>query len=99
VDGPRPPAAVERVAYFAIAEALTNVAKHSGASEAAVDVRRDGATLIAEVRDNGRGGADPGRGSGLTGLADRVATAGGRLLLSSPDGGPTVVRIELPCAS
>jgi signal transduction histidine kinase len=99
IDGGRLPAPVETVAYYAIAEALTNVAKHSGAGEAAIEVRRSGDTLSAEVRDNGRGGADPRAGSGLTGLADRVAAAGGRLLLSSPAGGPTTVRIELPCGS
>ena len=53
--------------------------------------------LTVEITDDGRGGADPARGTGLTGLADRVAVAGGRLLLSSPDGGPTVLRVELPC--
>jgi signal transduction histidine kinase len=51
------------------------------------------------VRDEGPGGADPARGSGLTGLADRAAAAGGRLLMSSPAGGPTILRVELPCAS
>ena len=53
--------------------------------------------LVVKVSDDGRGGADPARGSGLTGLADRVAAAGGRLLLASPPGGPTLVRLELPC--
>jgi signal transduction histidine kinase len=52
---------------------------------------------VLEVRDDGRGGADPATGSGLTGLADRVAVAGGRMLLSSPPGGPTVLRVEIPC--
>ena len=99
IDGGRLPPAVETVAYYAVAEALTNVAKHSGAGEAAIEVRRVGDTLTVEVRDDGRGGADPRAGSGLTGLADRVAAAGGRLLLSSPAGGPTTVRIELPCGS
>ena len=53
--------------------------------------------LVLEISDNGRGGADPGRGSGLTGLADRAAVIGGRMLLSSPPGGPTLIRVELPC--
>jgi signal transduction histidine kinase len=56
-----------------------------------------GGVLTVEVSDNGRGGADPGRGTGLTGLADRTAVAGGRMLLSSPAGGPTILRVELPC--
>ncbi len=55
--------------------------------------------LVLEVRDDGRGGADPGQGNGLTGLADRVAVAGGRMLLSSPPGGPTLLRVEVPCAN
>jgi len=98
-DAGRCPPSVESVAYFAVAEALTNVAKHSAATQVFVAAVRTGGTLTVEVRDDGRGGADPARGSGLTGLADRVAVAGGRLLLSSPAAGPTVVRIELPCAS
>ncbi|MBO8185391.1 sensor domain-containing protein [Streptomyces sp. DW4-2] len=91
----RPAEALEVAAYFAVAEALTNAAKHSGASYAAVTVR-GGEELTVEVRDDGRGGADPDGGTGLTGLADRLAVHGGRLRLSSPPGGPTVVRIELP---
>jgi signal transduction histidine kinase len=93
----RLPSQLEHTAYFVAAEALTNVAKHSGATSATVTVRQRGTVLSLEIADNGRGGADPSRGSGLTGLADRVAVAGGRLLLSSPDGGPTVLRVELPC--
>jgi signal transduction histidine kinase len=100
VDAPidrRLPGQVESTAYFAVAEALTNIAKHSGAMKASVSARVRDRTLIVEVTDNGRGGADPGRGSGLTGLADRVAVADGRMLLSSPPGGPTVLRVEVPC--
>ncbi|MEU2720373.1 sensor histidine kinase [Streptomyces smyrnaeus] len=93
----RPAEALEIAAYFAASEALTNVAKHSGAAHATVTVR-GGRTLTVEVRDDGRGGADPERGTGLTGLADRLAVHGGRLRLSSPPGGPTVVRMELPWA-
>jgi signal transduction histidine kinase len=96
IDG-RLPGPVENTAYFAVAEALTNVAKHSGATAASVSARVDGKLLTVEITDNGHGGADPGRGSGLTGLADRVAVAGGRMLLSSPLGGPTVLRVEVPC--
>ena len=89
----------ETVAYFAAAEALTNIAKHADASHATVTLERNRTVLTVEVTDYGRGGAEPAAGSGLTGLADRIAAAGGRMLLSSPAGGPTVVRIELPCES
>jgi signal transduction histidine kinase len=93
----RLPGQVETTAYFVVAEALTNIAKHSGASSASVAARMRGDALTVEVSDNGRGAADPGRGTGLTGLADRTAVAGGRMLLSSPAGGPTILRVELPC--
>ncbi|MET0492169.1 MAG: sensor domain-containing protein [Actinoplanes sp.] len=92
----RPAAQVEGTAYFVASEALANVVKHSGASRADVLLARAGEALVLEVRDDGHGGADPAGGSGLTGLADRVAAVGGRVLLSSPDGGPTLVRVELP---
>ena len=95
----RLPGQAENTAYFAAAEALTNVAKHSGAASASVTARAADGILVLEVRDDGRGGADPARGSGLTGLADRVAVAGGRMLLSSPPGGPTVLRVEIPCTN
>jgi signal transduction histidine kinase len=95
----RLPGQAESTAYFAAAEALTNVAKHSGAASASVTARVSGGILVLEVRDDGRGGADPARGSGLTGLADRVAVTGGRMLLSSPPGGPTVLRVEIPCTN
>ena len=94
----RLPGRVENTAYFAVAEALTNIAKHSGATSAAVTARRHRNLLVVEIGDNGCGGADPARGSGLTGLADRVAVAGGKMLLSSPPGGPTLLRAELPCS-
>ncbi len=93
----RLPGQVENTAYFVVAEALTNVAKHSGATSASVTARENGNVLSIEISDNGHGGADPERGTGLTGLADRVAVTGGRMLLSSPPGGPTVVRVEVPC--
>jgi signal transduction histidine kinase len=93
----RLPQGVEVTAYFAIAEALANVVKHGRASRAAVHGRLLTDMLVVEVRDDGIGGADPAVGSGLAGLADRVAVAEGRLLLSSPVGGPTLVRVELPC--
>ncbi|WP_410812078.1 histidine kinase [Micromonospora sp. 067-2] len=90
------PEIVETTAYFAVSEALGNVARHAGASRAEVRLVRAGPNLVVEVSDDGRGGADPARGTGLTGLADRVAAADGRLLLASPAGGPTRVRVELP---
>jgi signal transduction histidine kinase len=97
-DG-RFPATVEATAYFVVSEALANVAKHAGGAAAAVRVDwRDG-SLTVEVRDRGPGGADPARGSGLRGLQDRVAAAGGRLAVTSPPGGGTVLRAELPCGA
>ena len=92
----RLPEAVESTAYFVVAESLTNVVKHSAASEAAVSTRVTGRLLVVEVWDNGCGGADPRRGTGMTGLSDRVAVLGGRLTVHSPIGGPTGVRMEVP---
>jgi signal transduction histidine kinase len=94
----RPPASVEAIAYFVVAEALTNVAKHSRATRALVWVGRSGDTLSVAIRDDGIGGADP-RGQGLSGLADRVAGVDGRLAVHSPAGGGTVITAELPCGS
>jgi signal transduction histidine kinase len=98
LDG-RPPTALETAAYYVIAEALTNVAKHSGAQHAAVQVRRLSGLLVIEVDDDGRGGARRSPGSGLEGLAQRVEALDGTLEISSPEGGPTVIRAELPCES
>jgi signal transduction histidine kinase len=105
LDG-RPPEATEITAYFVIAEAMANVAKHSGASESRILVRRErgvggrgghlsGDLLVVEVRDDGGGRADPA-GTGLGGLANRVAALDGRLLVESPADGHTRVRAELP---
>ncbi|GAB7051864.1 sensor histidine kinase [Catenuloplanes indicus] len=94
--GERPATHVESTAYFVVAEALTNTVRHGRATQAWVRAYREKGQLIVEVTDDGQGGARPDLGTGLTGLADRAATAGGRMLLSSPAGGPTVVRIELP---
>jgi signal transduction histidine kinase len=94
----RLPAAVEVAAYFAVCEALANIAKHSRASRASVRGRLVEGVLVVEVQDDGVGGADPAAGSGLTGLADRISVVDGRLLLSSPAGGPTLMRVEIPCA-
>jgi signal transduction histidine kinase len=93
----RPPAAVESTAYFTVAEALTNVAKYSGATQASVAVRREGHHVIVEITDDGQGGATTRRGGGLAGLADRAATIDGVLTVVSPLGGPTVIRADLPC--
>ncbi|MFF6808523.1 sensor histidine kinase [Streptomyces sp. NPDC012403] len=94
----RLPTPVEAAAYFVVCEALANVARHSGASRARVDGGHHDGRLLLEVRDDGRGGARAGEGSGLTGLADRVSVLDGRLTLSSPVGGPTLLRVEIPCA-
>ena len=99
VDVPhRPSPTIEAVAYFVVAEALTNVAKHARARAAAVRVLQAGDQLYVTVLDDGDGGADLGLGTGLTGLRDRVAAVDGRLALSSPAGGPTELTVELPCA-
>ncbi|SHH11330.1 sensor histidine kinase [Streptoalloteichus hindustanus] len=93
----RPSAAIETIAYFCVAELLTNVAKHSGARRAAVDVAQRDGLLRVRVEDDGVGGAAPGgSGSGLAGLADRARTVDGRIQVDSPVGGPTVVTVELP---
>jgi signal transduction histidine kinase len=93
----RPPAAVEAAAWFVANEAVANIAKHSGACRAWVRCTQRAGVLHVEVGDDGRGGADP-RGTGLSGLAERVTALGGRLRVHSPEGGPTVLRAELPCA-
>lgn len=100
VDIPvRSPLALESTAYFVVAEALTNVSRHSGAGEVNVDVRRVGDRLVACVRDDGSGGADSATGSGLRGMVDRVGALDGTVEIDSPPGGPTEVRVELPCGS
>ncbi|MYX34736.1 MULTISPECIES: sensor histidine kinase [Streptomycetaceae] len=93
----RLPRAVEAAAYFVVREALANVARHSAADRARVSGGHRDGRLVLQVRDDGRGGAVPGAGSGLTGLADRVSVLDGRLSLSSPPGGPTLLRVEIPC--
>jgi signal transduction histidine kinase len=97
VDLPdRPPPTLEAIAYFVVAEALTNVAKHAQATRIAVSVRRLSDAVRVTVTDDGVGGADPRHGSGITGLADRVAGVDGRLTVDSPPGGPTVLCADLP---
>ncbi|MCP9985463.1 sensor domain-containing protein [Streptomyces sudanensis] len=95
--GRRLDAAVETAAYFVVAEALTNVAKHSRAHRCTVGMRHAGGVLRVWVADDGVGGAAFAKGHGLRGLADRVRAAGGRLRVSSPEGGPTTVTAELRC--
>ncbi|MFI6062068.1 sensor histidine kinase [Streptomyces sp. NPDC051286] len=92
------PAAVEVVAYFAATEALANIARHSRATHASVRVTRNGALLRTEIADDGTGGADAARGSGLDGMRRRAAALDGTMKISSPPGGPTVITVELPCA-
>jgi len=96
--GRRPPPVVETAAYFVAAEALTNAAKHAGGAAARVRAVEENDVLIVEVSDSGRGGADPA-GGGLTGLRHRVEALDGQLTVTSPAGGGTVVRAELPCGS
>lgn len=91
--------AVEATAYFVACEALANVVKHAGASQAAISARRTGGVLLVEVEDDGIGGAQAEDGSGLSGLADRVEALGGRLRIHSPAGEGTVVVAEIPCES
>jgi signal transduction histidine kinase len=92
------PPPVEAAAYYVVAESLTNIAKYAGASVVEVTVRCDGGAARVDVRDDGVGGADPGAGTGLRGLADRVDALGGVLRVSSPAGAGTVVTAELPLA-
>jgi signal transduction histidine kinase len=100
VDLPgRQAASVEATAYFVVAEALTNVTKHSGATRASVTVRRAGDRLLLRIEDDGHGGADAGHGSGLDGIRRRVEAYDGRMVLTSPAGGPTSIEVELPCGS
>jgi signal transduction histidine kinase len=93
----RLPDQLEVAAYFVIAEALANVAKHAGARRVSVRVARAGTSAVVEVRDDGAGGADPARGSGLRGLGDRVGALGGRLHCESPSGRGTRLTAEMPC--
>jgi signal transduction histidine kinase len=89
---------VESAAYFAVNELLANVSKHAGASQVWIDTRHDAGMLRIGVTDDGCGGADPARGTGLRGIERRLAAFDGVLAVSSPPGGPTTVTIEIPCA-
>lgn len=94
----RPPAPVESAVYFATSELLANIGKHSAASRATIDVSHDGSVLRVVVTDDGRGGASVAAGTGLAGVARRLAVFDGTMEVVSPDGGPTEVSLEVPCA-
>ena len=93
----RPPAPVESAAYFAVSELLANVSKHAEAHETWIDIRYTEGMLRVGVTDNGHGGAEPSRGTGLHGIERRLAAFDGILAISSPPGGPTAVTMEIPC--
>jgi signal transduction histidine kinase len=95
-ETPRLPGPVESAAYFVVSEALANVAKYASATQASVGADCRGSTLRVEVGDNGVGGADGSRGSGIRGLQDRVAALGGRVTIDSPPGQGTLVVAEIP---
>jgi signal transduction histidine kinase len=90
---------VEVAAYYTVSEALTNAAKHSDASRVVITVRDADGTLRLSIRDDGAGGADPGRGSGLIGLRDRVEALGGTIVVESPAGAGTRLDVEIPLSS
>jgi signal transduction histidine kinase len=94
--GARFPAELEVAVYYVVSEALTNAVKHAAASAVRVSVAVAGDTLKVTVRDNGAGGADPARGSGLTGLGDRVEALGGQISVTSPPGYGTTIAASLP---
>jgi signal transduction histidine kinase len=99
VDGERYAPDLESTAYFVACEAMTNAVKHSGASEIVLHAHRADGYLVLTIRDDGTGGASTANGTGLAGLADRVAAHGGRITVSSPSGHGTTLTAELPCAS
>ena len=98
-DLPRLPEAIEVTAYYVVCEGLANVGKHARASRCVVDVRLDGELLVVAVTDDGAGGADPARGSGLRGLADRVEALDGRLVVEPAPARGTCLRAEIPCGT
>ncbi|MEU0557378.1 sensor histidine kinase [Dactylosporangium sp. NPDC006015] len=93
----RPPAPVESAAYFAVSELIANATRHGGAAKVTVDLGHEHGLLRVVVTDDGTGGADPSRGTGLRGIERRLGTFDGTLALHSPPGGPTVATLELPC--
>jgi signal transduction histidine kinase len=94
----RPAPVIEAVAYFVVSEGLANIAKHAHASQAEVIVQRAGERLHIIVSDDGVGGADPARGTGLAGLAKRAGSVDGTFEVHSPPGGPTLLSVDLPCS-
>jgi signal transduction histidine kinase len=94
----RPPAPVESAVYFAIAECLANVGKHAEAQHAWVELHHFAGLLTAVVGDDGRGGADPAQGTGMRGVMRRLSAFDGTMRVSSPDRGPTLITLEVPCA-
>jgi len=94
----RPPAPTESAVYFAVAECLANIGKHSQAQNAWITLTHDDGVLAVVVGDDGRGGADPDGGTGMRGVMRRLGAFDGTMRVSSPDGGPTVVTLEVPCA-
>jgi len=94
----RPPPTIEAVAYFVVSEGLTNITKHAQATQAEVFVQRAGDRLHIIVSDDGVGGAAPGGGTGLSGLAKRAQSVDGTFEIASPPGGPTLLTVDLPCA-
>jgi len=97
-DGGRLPDATERAAYFVVAEALANVAKHASAGRCEIRLGLEAGALVVEVWDDGAGGARVVPAGGLAGLAARVEALDGSLSVDSPSGGPTLVRVEIPAA-
>ena len=96
IDG-RPPAPVESAVYFAVAECLTNIGKHAGAERAWIELGHADGVLRAVVGDDGVGGADPRHGTGMLGVMRRLSAFDGTMMVSSPDGGPTLITLEVPC--
>jgi PAS domain S-box-containing protein len=101
IEGPgeRLPQRIEAAAYFVVSEALANIVKYAGATSVSVSVQRSNGSVHVDVRDDGVGGADPARGSGLRGLAERLSALDGTIHVESPPGGGTSVTAEIPCAS
>ena len=95
----RYPPAIESAAYFIVSEALANITKHAHAQSATVTVAPLGRRVVIQIVDDGRGGANPSRGSGLQGLVDRVGALDGRFTIHSNPGTGTTIRAEIPCAS
>jgi len=94
----RLPDQVEVAAYYTVSEGLTNASKHAGATCVRISLRLEAEVLLLSIRDDGVGGADPSRGSGLTGLRDRIEALGGKIQIESPSGGGTLIEVKIPIA-